>query len=399
MHLRRPVTLLSAFHRPLSHLPSPLLGTFPARSAVMFFFVLAHVWSALLDLIWCGRHAERDKDIEILLLRQQLRILQRKQLRPPRISRWEKLTLLMLAGKLTRLSTSARQRLAQVVVLFKPETLLTWHRELVRRKWTFKKQARPGRPPINPELEALLLRLAQENPSWGYGKLQGELGKFGYDIGRSTIRAVLKRPHVPPAPERGKPGSSWRTFLAHYKDHIVACDFFTVETAWLKTVDVLFFSELGSRRVYVAGCTARPTTMWVTQQARQISWRLQDGAVPMHFLIHDRDTKFPAACDTVFTSEDVAIIRTPIRAPNANAFAERWVRSVREECLDRILILGERHLHRVLTAYVDYYNQARPHQGIDQRCPIPLASTARDGPVERRDLLGGVVHDYYRRAA
>ncbi len=256
MHLRLPVTLLSALHRPLSHLPSPLRGTFPARSAVMFFFVLAHVWSALLDLIWCGRHAGRDKDIEILLLRQQLRILQRKQPRPPRISRWEKLALLMLAGKLTRLSTSARQRLAQVVVLFKPETLLTWHRELVRRTWTFKQQARPGRPPINPELEALLLRLARENPTWGYGKLEGELGKLGYDIGRSTIRDVLKRRRVPPAPERSRRGSSWRTFLAHYQAEVVACDFFTVETAWLKTLYVLFFIELGSRRVHATCATA-----------------------------------------------------------------------------------------------------------------------------------------------
>ena len=119
----------------------------------------------------------------------------------------------------------------------------------------------------------------------------------------------------------------------------------------------------------------------------------------MRFLIHDRDTTFPAAVDMVFTPEEVTIIRTPVQAPNANAFAERWIRSVREECLDKLLILGERHLARVLTTYVAYYNQARPHQGIDQRCPVPLGNAARDGPVERRDILGGVLHDYYRRAA
>ncbi len=180
---------------------------------------------------------------------------------------------------------------------------------------------------------------------------------------------------------------------------MIACDFFTVETAWLKTLYVLFFIELSSRRVHLAGCTAKPTRAWVTQQARHLSWQLQDGTVPGRFLIHDRDTKFASTFDTVFTSEDVKIIRTPVRAPNANAFAERWVRSVREECLDRIFILNERHLHRVLRTYVAYYNHARPHQGIEQRCPIPLESAARDGPIERRDILGGVLHDYYRWAA
>ncbi len=160
------------------------------------------------------------------------------------------------------------------------------------------------------------------------------------------------------------------------------------------------FIELGSRRVHLAGCTTNPTSAWVSQQARHLSWQIQEGTLPVRFLIHDRDTKFPAAFDTVFTAEEVTIIRTPVRAPNANAFAERWIRSVREECLDKLLILGERHLHRVLMVYVDYYNQARPHQGLDQQCPVPLVpSTARDGPVERRDVLGGLLHDYYRRAA
>ncbi len=367
----------------------------------MIFFLLTHVWSALLDLIWLARRTEQDKDveIEILLLRQQLRMLQRKQPHPPRISRWEKLTLVVLADKLTTMTNSARQRLAQVVFLFKPETLLKWHRELVRRTWTFKKRVPRGRPAISPDLEALILRLAKENPTWGYGKLQGEVGKLGYDVGRSTIRDVLKRQCVPPAPERAKRGSSWRTFLRQYNDEILACDFFTVETAWLKTLYVLFFIELGSRRVHLAGCTTNPTSAWVAQQARQLSWKMQDGGVPVRFLIHDRDTKFSAAFDAVFTTEDVTIIRTPIQAPNANAFAERWIRSVREECLDKILILGERHLRRVLTTYIDYYNHARPHQGINQRCPVPLSSAARDGPIERRDILGGVLHDYYRRAA
>ena len=277
---------------------------------------------------------------------------------------------------------------------------MTWRCAHVRRKWTFKKQAPLGRPATSPELEALILRLAKENPRWGHGKLEGELGKLGYDIGRSTIRDVLKRRRVPPAPERGKHGSTWRTCLSHYKAEIVACDCFTVETAWLKTVSVLLFIEVGSQRVHLVGCTTTPTSAWVTQQACQFNWKVQDATLPVRFLIQDRDTKFAAGFDTVFTSEDVTIIRTPVRAPNANAFAERWVRSVREECLDRILILGEGHLRRTLTAYIAYYNHARPHQGIDQRCPMPFVRiAARDGPIERRDVLGGVLHDYYRRAA
>jgi len=372
---------------------------FPAVSFGMTFFLLAHTFSVLLELIWLGQRAEHDKDIEILLLRQQLRILQRKQQHPPRISRWEKLTLLVLARKLTVMTNSGRARLSQITFLFKPETLLKWHRELVRRKWTYKKGAPRGRPPITPELEALMLRFAKENPTWGYGKLEGELRKLGYDMGRSTIRDVLKRQHVPPAPERAKQGSSWRTFLNHYTAQMLACDFFTVETAWLKTLYVLFFIDVGSRRVHFAGCTTSPTAAWVVQQARQLSWQIQDGMVPVRFLIHDRDTKFAAAFDRVFRSEQVTIIQTPVRAPNANAFAERWIRSVRTECLDKLLILGERHLHYVLTAYVAYYNHARPHQGIEQRCPVPLTNVVGAGPIERRDVLGGVLHDYYRRAA
>ena len=172
----------------------------------MFFFLFARGFSLLLDLIWVAQRGDRDKELEILLLRQQLRILQRKQPCAPRISRWEKLTLVVLAGKLTRLTAGTRTRLGEVVLLFKPDTLLQWHRDLVRRKWTFTRYASVGRPPTSPDLEALILRLAKENPNWGYGKLEGELGapraKLGYDIGRSTIRDVLKRNRIPSAPDR-----------------------------------------------------------------------------------------------------------------------------------------------------------------------------------------------------
>ncbi len=210
---------------------------------------------------------------------------------------------------------------------------------------------------------------------------------------------MLKRRQVPPAPRHSPRATSWQQFLAQHRDAVLACDFFTVETLFLKTLHVLFFLEIGTRRVHLAGCTAHPTAAWVTQQARNLSWTLQDEGTSPRFLIHDRDAKFPAAFDTVFAAEGIAIVRTPYRAPNANAYAERWVRAVRGECLDHLLIASEAHLRRVLAEYVAYYNHARPHQGLEQRCPVALPAPVRDGPVRRRDRLGGLLHDYYREAA
>jgi putative transposase len=265
----------------------------------MVYCIFTHFLSFLLDVIMTACMSDRRKDLELLLLRQQLRILQRKQDHPRRLVRGEKLTLAILATKLIHLTTASRSQLAQIVVMFKPDTLLKWHRELVRCKWSFIERRVSGRPRLTAELTGLILQLARENPRWGYSKIHGELIKLGYVLGRSTVRDVLKRHRVPPIPQRGQSGSNWRTFLNHYKGQILACDFFTVETVWLKTLYVLFFIELGSRRVHVAGCTATPTGAWVTQQARQLSWQIQDGALPVRFLIHDRDTKFPAAFATL----------------------------------------------------------------------------------------------------
>jgi putative transposase len=284
-------------------------------------------------------------------------------------------------------------------LLVKPDTVLKWHRELVRRKWTTRHLKAGGRPPIAAEVEQLLLRLARENPRWGYGRLQGELSKLGHPLGRSTVRDVLRRHRVPPAPARRRQPSTWRAFLRRHRDQLLACDFFTVETLSLKTLYVLFFIELGTRRVHLAGCTAHPTGAWVTQQARHLSWQLQDGEVTARYLIHDRDSKFTPDFDTVFRSEGVEVVRTPHRAPTANAIAERWVGSVRRECLDHLLIVSEGHLHRVLTAYVAHYNEARPHQGLGQQTPVPRDRAAGEGVVRRRDRLGGLLREYYREAA
>jgi len=366
----------------------------------MFFSVLAQLVGVFLDLGRLGMRTDQSKDIEILLLRRQLAILQRTQPRPPRLTRWEKLSLAVLTVRLTRLCGGAHARLAGCLLLFKADTVLRWHRELVRRKWTFRGARRVGRPATSSEVMGLILRLAQENPRWGYSRIHGELVKLGYGVVRSTIRDILKRRHVPPAPDRERRGSNWRQFLARHRHQIVACDFFTVETLFLKTIYVLFFIELGTRKVHLAGCTAHPTAAWVTQQARHLSWQIQDGAMPCRFLIRDRDTKFSVGFDTVFRSEGVEIVRTPYRSPRANAVAERWVGTARRECLDQMLILNECHLRRVLREFVVYYNERRPHQGLHQQCPVPhVADNPDGGAISCQDILGGAIHDYYREAA
>jgi transposase InsO family protein len=365
----------------------------------MIYLLIAWLVSLFLDQFTISRRSERHKDLQILLLRQQLRILQRQQPKRPSVSRWEKVALAVFTAKLGALGRGANVKLDEVLLLFKPATVLGWHRELVRRKWTFQQQPFIARHKSDPELVAVLLRLARENTSWGYSRLHGELLKLGYKIGRSTIRDILKRQHVPPAPERVKKGSNWREFLSHYADQMLACDFCTVETACLRTLYAFFVIELGSRRVHFGGCTAHPTAEWVTQQARHLTWSLQGAHKQIRFLIRARASKFTASFDRVWAAEGVEIIRTPYRAPKANAYAERWIRSARTECLERLLILNEAHVRRVMKAYIEHYNEARPHQGIEQRCSIPIEIIQSDGPAKRRDVLGGIIHEYDREAA
>jgi putative transposase len=250
--------------------------------------------------------------------------------------------LAILAHRLKQASNTSRTKLAMSVLLFKPDTLLKWHREMVRRKWTYQRKRKSGRPGIDAELESLVLRLKREKLEWGYGKLQGELQKLGYQIGKRTIGDILARHGLLPAPECSRQKSLWRPFLNHYKEQIMACDFFTVETLMLKTLYVLFFIEHGTRRVHLAGCTSHPNSTWVTQQSRQLVWEIEDRDPQIKYLIRDNDKKFSKSFDSVFVSEGVEIIRTPFQAPNANAIAERWVRSVREECLDRLIIIHSR---------------------------------------------------------
>jgi hypothetical protein len=216
----------------------------------MLWSLIAQLVILVLDVLTLGYTQDTDKDLELLVLRQQIRILQRRVGKPVRASRVEKLILALVALQFKQRAQAGRNRFEVVVLIFKPATVLKWHRELVKRKWTFQRQSKVGKPRIAPELEALIVRLATENPGLGYEKLQGELVKLGDDVGISTVRDVLKRHDIPPAPQRDRSRSNWRAFLNHYRTQMLACDFFTIETVLLKTVYVLFFIELNTRRVY-----------------------------------------------------------------------------------------------------------------------------------------------------
>ena len=284
--------------------------------------------------------------------------------------------------------------------LVTPATLLRWHRELVRKKWTYGKTEKPGRPPINPEVRELILRIARENPRWGCVRIKGELAKLGLRVSATTIRNLLRTARLGPAPRR--PGPTWTQFLRAQAQGAIACDFFTVETVWLQTLYVLLFIELGSRRIHSSASTVHPDGAWVTQQARDLTMELDDRPTAIRFLIRDRDTKFVGPFDEVFRSEGARVIPTPIRAPNANAYAERVIQTVRAECTDWTLILGRRHLDRTLRTYAEHYNRGRPHRSLALATPVgqdevPMAVSPRD--VRRQDLLGGLIHEYHRLAA
>jgi len=339
----------------------------------------------LIGVVGKGRPL-RQLELENAVLRHQLQVIRRTVRRPELRDR----DRAFLAAASRALS---RDRWASFMVT--PQTLLRWHRQLVRRKWTHPHRG-SGRPALDPEAAELIARLGRENPRWGCIRIQGELRKLGIRVGASTVRRILRRRGLGPAPRRASP--TWGEFLRQEARGVLACDFFTVETAFLKTLYVLFFIELSTRRVHIAGATTRPDWVWVTQQARNLAMAgTLDGR---RFLIRDRDTKFSGPFDEVFRTEGVAVVKTPVRAPKANAIAERWVGTVRRECLDHILILGRRHLERVLTSYATHYNRERPHRGLGLDRPDPPFPLMRiPGRVIRRhDLLGGLIHEYGRAA-
>jgi putative transposase len=350
------------------------------------FFSLCYVvvrW--VLQLTALRVRANDLKELEIVVLRHELAILQRRSRRPALT--WIDRIFLAAASRLL-----PRARWRSLIVT--PATVLRWHRRLVAKRWTYAR--RTGRPPIRREIRALVLRLARDNPRWGYQRIVGELKGLGLVVSATTVRSWLRAAGLGPVGTRG--GMTWREFVRAHRRSMLAVDFFTVETIWLHRLYVLFFIELGSRRVHVAGCTPNPTAPWVTQQARQLTWTLADRPDSFRFLIRDRDQKFTDGFDDVFRSSGLEIIRTPFRAPQANGVAERFVRTVRSECLDWLLILNQQHLERVIYIFVEHYNGHRPHRALALTPPRPtrpvVAPAWGEARVWRRDRLGGVVHEY-----
>jgi putative transposase len=319
------------------------------------------------------------------VLRHEVAVLRRQVARPR--PTWPDRVVL---AALTRLLPTQRRRHRLVA----PETLLRWHRQLVKRHWTTPHRP-PGRPSIPPELRRLILRMAADNPTWGYRRIHGELIRLGHKLAPSTVWLLLNRAGIDPAPRRS--GLTWRQFLSAQADGILACDFFHVDTVLLTRLYVLFVIELSSRRIHILGVTANPTGLWVAQQARNLLMDLADHIGQFRFLIRDRDTKFIDSFDAVFACEGIRILRTPVRAPRANAFAERWVGTVRRELLDRMLVVGQRQLETVLAGYVTHYNEHRPHRSLGQAAPlgaVPLPVVAASARVVRLDRLGGLIHEY-----
>jgi putative transposase len=350
-------------------------------------FVRLAGWMALLA------RSSASKDAELLVLRQEVAVL-RRQHPEPRLDWADRAVFAALARLLPRSLRMGR--------LVTPDTLLRWHRRLVRRHWTYPR--RTGRPAIDAKVAVLIEQMARENPGWGYKRIQGELLGLGIRVGASTIRRVLRRLRIPPAPQRAR--TTWRQFLRSQAAMMLACDFFTVDCAvTLRRVYVFFVMEVGTRHVHVLGVTAHLDGAWTVQQARNLLMDLGERAAEFRFLIRDRAGQFTEAFDAVLTAAGIEVVKIPPRSPRANAYSERWVRTARSECTDRMLIAGPRHLRAILDEYVAHYNRHRPHRGRNLRPPdggdnitVPVSDLAAAARIRRRTVLGGLIREYERAA-
>jgi putative transposase len=335
------------------------------------------------------------RDAELLVLRHENAVLRRHVGRV----RYEPADWVWFAA-LARLIP--RRRWAEIFPVT-PATLLAWHRKLAANKYDTSSRRRPGRPPAVRSVARLAVRLAKENPLWGYRRIHGELTKLGVTIAPSTVWEILHAAGIDPAPRRT--GPTWRQFLHAQATGILAVDFLHVDTVLLKRLYVLVFIEHGTRRMHLGGITANPTGEWTVQQARNLSFSLDERFEDIRFLIHDRGSNFTRSFDAVFEAAGARILRTAVQAPRMNATCERLVGTLRRELLDRVLILGQAHLRAVLTEYQVHYNTARPHQGITQRVPghepdvaRPTVTDIDTQQIRRKPVLGGLINEYTHAA-
>jgi putative transposase len=337
-------------------------------------------------LVLLGR-SSASKNAELLVLRHEVAVLRRTHPRP-RLDWADRAVLAALVRHLPRKLRAHR--------LITPGTVLRWHRRLVARKWTY--MHRTGRPPVSAEITALIARLAIENVSWGYQRIQGELLKLGYRVGASTIRRVLKDLKIPPAPKRHT-DTAWRQFLHTQAATMLAADFFHVDCAvTLKRLYCFFVIEVGSRYVHILGVTTHPDGPWTTQQIRNLLMDLGDRAVDFRFLVRDRAGQFTGSFDAVLASSGIKAMKIPPRSPRANAYAERFVLTARTEVTDRMLIFGERHLRSILAQYAWHYNGRRPHRSRQLLAPRPDHPVADLSlkRIRRLPVLGGLINEYER---
>jgi transposase len=340
--------------------------------------------------------SNREKDLEILALRHQLVILQR-QTGKPQLT-WPDRAL--LAALLHHLP---RERLRRLHLIVSPDTVLRWHRELLRRRQAkASRPRRPGRPRTVRSIRALVLRLVRENPAWGYRRIHGELAALGIKVAASTVWSILKEHGIPLAPDRQH--TTWTTFLRSQAEAILAADFFETKTLTGSTLSVLAVIEHTTRRVRILGVTTQPTAAWVTQLARNLAMDIHDSGARIKYLIGDRDVRYPADFDDVLADQGVEVVQTGVRMPRMNANMERWIRSCRAELLDRTLIRDQAHLKHALREYEQFHNEHRPHRALAGAAPMqPLPEPLEPNRITHldvriRDRLRGILHEYHHAA-